>query len=225
MEVRAITPVDPEPGTPGAVPAVRDGLVEPPQEGGGNGGRILLEPTCEITQQSLGLVGIVELPSLPKRAADRRMPRLRQPLDDVARLMDLTTLDRSVRAETAADGFAQHLGALDDEQPADLRVEPARDEIIDQRLDHGGILRRPFDQRQRMLVASGIDAECSHQHQVVNDVQAIDPNDQQLVLREVRSHPLSQALGGQRNEPPASPPLPSALPPNPPPLPLPPPPP
>jgi hypothetical protein len=28
MEVRATTPVDPEPGTPGAVSAVRDGLVD-----------------------------------------------------------------------------------------------------------------------------------------------------------------------------------------------------
>src|SRR5271165_4520661 len=110
-------------------------LVEPLKDAGGNGGRVLLEPTCEIAEQSLGLVGIVELPGLPKRAADRRMQRLRQPLDDVARLVDLTTLDRRVRAEAAADGFAQRLGAIDDEQPADLRVEPPRDQIVDQRLD------------------------------------------------------------------------------------------
>ena len=46
--------------------------------------------------------------------------------------MDLAALDRGVGAEGAADDFAQRLGAVDDEQAADLRVEPALDQIVDQ---------------------------------------------------------------------------------------------
>jgi hypothetical protein len=39
---------------------------------------------------------------------------------------ELAPLDRRVGAEGAADDFAQRLGAVDDEQPTDRRVEPAR---------------------------------------------------------------------------------------------------
>jgi hypothetical protein len=53
--------------------------------------------------------------------------------------MDLAALDRGVGAEGAANDFAQRLGAVDDEQAADLRVEPALDQIVDQRLDDSGI--------------------------------------------------------------------------------------
>jgi hypothetical protein len=48
---------------------------------------------------------------------------------------------------------AQRLGAVDDEQPADLRVEPAFDQIVDERLHDGGFLGRPFDQAERVLIA------------------------------------------------------------------------
>jgi hypothetical protein len=53
--------------------------------------------------------------------------------------MDLAALDRGVGAEGAANDFAQRLGAVDDEQAAGLRVEPALDQIVDQRLDDSGI--------------------------------------------------------------------------------------
>jgi hypothetical protein len=56
--------------------------------------------------------------------------------------MDLTALDRRMPAEGRANDFAQRLGAIDDEQPADLRVEPAFDQIVDERLYDGCILGR-----------------------------------------------------------------------------------
>src|SRR4029079_121436 len=37
---------------------------------------LLVKPTGEITQEPLGFIGIVELPSLPERPAYRRMQRL-----------------------------------------------------------------------------------------------------------------------------------------------------
>ena len=51
-------------------------LVETFEDAGGNAGRLLVEPAGEIAQQPLGLVGIVELPGLAQRPADRRMQRL-----------------------------------------------------------------------------------------------------------------------------------------------------
>jgi len=73
--------------------------------------------------------------------------------------MNLAALDRRVSAEGSTDDFAQRLGAVDDEQPADFRVEPALDQIVDQRLDDGGVLGCSLDQTKRMLVAFTIDAE------------------------------------------------------------------
>src|SRR5256885_7155298 len=131
----------------------------------------------EIAQQPLGFNGIVELPTLPQRPAYRRMQRLGQPLDHVAGFMKLAALDRRVSAEGATDNFAQRLGAVDDEQPADLGIKPALDQVVDERLHDGGVLGCSFDQGERMFVAFSINAEGSDQHQVVADVQPVDLED------------------------------------------------
>jgi hypothetical protein len=75
-------------------------------------------------------IGIIELPSLPERPAGRRMQRLGQMLDHVAGFMNmnLAALNRRVGAEGATDDFAYRLGAVDDEQPADLGIKPALSE-------------------------------------------------------------------------------------------------
>ena len=44
-------------------------LVEPFEDASGDTGRLLVKPTGEIAQQPLGLIGIVELPSLPDHPA------------------------------------------------------------------------------------------------------------------------------------------------------------
>src|SRR5215831_14104538 len=69
-------------------------LVEFFEDAGGDRGCLLIKPAGEIAQQSLGLIGIVELPSLPEHPAYRRMQRLGQPLDHVAGFMKLAALDR-----------------------------------------------------------------------------------------------------------------------------------
>jgi hypothetical protein len=61
------------------------------------------------------------------------MQRLGQPLDHVAGFMNLATLDRRMSAEGSTDDFAQCLGTVDDKQPTDFRVEPALDQIVNQR--------------------------------------------------------------------------------------------
>src|SRR5262249_51406244 len=83
----------------------------------------------------------------------RRMQRLGQPLDHVAGFMNLAALDRRMGAEGATDGFAQRLGAVNDEQPADLGIKPALDQVVDERLHDGGVLGCSFDQGERMFVA------------------------------------------------------------------------
>ena len=79
--------------------------------------------------------------------------RLGQALNHVVGFMNLTALDRPMPAKGRVDHLAQRLSAVDDEQPADLRVERAFDQIVDERLHDGGILGRPFDQAERVLIA------------------------------------------------------------------------
>src|SRR6266404_4027612 len=81
--------------------------------------------------------------------------------------MNLATLDRRVGAEGATDNFAQCFGAVDDEQPADLGIEPALDQVVDECLHNGGVLGCSFDQGEWMFAAFSINAEGSDQHQVV----------------------------------------------------------
>ena len=152
----------------------------------------MIKPAGEIAQQPLGFIGIVELPSLPQRPAYRRMQRLGQPRDHVAGFMNLAALERRVGAEGATDDFAQRLGAIDDEQPADLGIKPPLDQVVDERLDDGGVLGCSFDQGERMFVAVSINAEGSDQHQIVADVQPVDLDDQEVQLGQVRRHPRGQ---------------------------------
>ena len=71
-----------------------------------------------------------------------------QALHDVAGLVDLAALDRRVAPEGPPDRLGQRLGAIDDEQPADRRIEPALDQVVEQRLDHRRVLGGALDQRR-----------------------------------------------------------------------------
>ena len=56
-------------------------------------------------------------------------------------------------------GPAQRLGSVNDEQAGDVWSQPALDQVGQQRLDHGGILRRPQGHRQHVFVAGFVDAD------------------------------------------------------------------
>jgi hypothetical protein len=66
--------------------------------------------------------------------------------------------------------LAQRLGAIEDEQPTDLRV-------VDQ---------RPHATRPSRFVAVGVDCEGGDQHQVVFDLQAVDLAHHQVQPGQVR---------------------------------------
>ncbi len=84
-------------------------------------GRLEFEAAREVAQKTFGLVGIIELPGLAQGAADSGVMLGIEPLGDVARLVDLAALDRNVGAKGPADRLGQGLGAIHDEQPAELR--------------------------------------------------------------------------------------------------------
>ena len=82
-----------------------------------------------------------------------------------------------------------------------VSVTAAINQIVEQRLHHDGVLRRPFNRPERMLVADTVDADGSHQHQVFLDVDAVNLDDQRVQLGQVRAHPLLHPLRRQRHEP------------------------
>lgn len=111
------------------------------------------------------------------------MQRRVEPLDDVAHRP------------------AQRLGAVDDDQAGDVRLPPALDQVDQQRLDHGSVLRRSHGQRQHVLFASRVDADRRHQD-VTADVQPVDLDHQQVEPRQVAGQPLFQLRRAQRHEAP-----------------------
>jgi hypothetical protein len=82
-----------------------------------------------------------------------------QPFHNVAAFVDLTALNGRVLAKGPPDRLAQRLRAINDEQPADLGVEATVDQVIQQRLDHRRVLRRPLHDTKRMLVALCVDPD------------------------------------------------------------------
>jgi len=104
--------------------------------------------------------------------------------------VNLTALDRRVPAKGAADRLGQRLGAVDDEQPHHRRVEAAFDQVVEQRLNRGGIFGGSLDQSQRVLLAHGVDADRRHQDQVLLDVQAVDLDRQQIQRRQIACQPI-----------------------------------
>ena len=106
-------------------------------------GPVSFETLGKVAEQLFSLVGIVQLPGLSQHTSNRSVQRFGQSLHNVAGLVDLTALDCRGSSEGSADCFGQGLGAVDDEEPRHRRVEPALDEIVDERLNSRGIFLAP----------------------------------------------------------------------------------
>ena len=104
-------------------------------------------------------------------------------------------------AEGAANDFAQRLGAVDDEQPTDRRVEPALDQIVDQRLDDCGIFGRPLDQAKRMPIAVPSMSKAVTSTRSLPICRPSFCIISRSTLDKVGCHPLGQALRRRRHEP------------------------
>ena len=70
-------------------PEAGDGknFIQPLQNAGGDAGRVTLQATGEVSDQSLGLVGVIQFPRLPQSLADAGMKGLGKAIRDVAGLV------------------------------------------------------------------------------------------------------------------------------------------
>ena len=104
-------------------------------------------------------VVVVERPGGSQPAAHERPVALGQMREHVSLLVADAALDRRVDAEHVADGLAERLGAVDDDQHALLDIQAALDEVGQQRGRDGGVLGRAVPQPERVLDAVGVDPE------------------------------------------------------------------
>jgi len=115
--------------------------------------------------------------------------------------VDLAALDRRVTAEGVSDRLRQRLGAVDDEQAEEVRIEPAPHQVVEQGLADGGVLRRPLHHRKRMLLALAVDADGRQQDQVLANMNAVDLDDEQIEAGQVGRQPFLHPLGRKGHEP------------------------
>ena len=98
----------------------------------------------------------------------------REAVCDVARLVNLTALDGNVRPESSAQRLAQSLGPIHDEQVAALGIHTTFDEIVEQGLHRRGVLRRPFDDTQRVLLPGSLNPDSANHQQMLVQMQTVD---------------------------------------------------
>src|SRR5438128_4103558 len=70
-------------------------------------------------------------------------------------------------AEGLANRLGQRLGSVDDEQAADLGVQTALDQVVEQRLHHSGVLGGALDHAERVLVARTVNADGGQQYSAI----------------------------------------------------------
>ena len=161
----------------------------------------MIKPARQVLENTLGLLGSRAVPGLTQHLLDPSVQRWVEPLDDIASLVHLAALDQREATKAVAHGPAQRLGAVNDEQAGDIRLQPALDQVGQQRLDHGGVFRRPQSHCQHVFVAGPVDADRRHQH-IVADMQSIDLDHQQVEPRQVSCQPFLQLRRAQRYETP-----------------------
>ncbi len=77
-----------------------------------------------------------------------------------------TALDRCGTSEGSTECLRQSLRAFDNEEPRLGRVEPALDEIVNERLDGRGVLRCALDEAERMFVAHRVNTDRCDEDQI-----------------------------------------------------------
>ena len=164
----------------------------------------MFKPLGEVADQTLGFHGIVLFPGLTKSPANTGMKLRRKPVQDIPGRVDLTALNGDVGAEGAADGLAQRLGAIHHEEPADIGVEVAVNEVVEKRLDHLGVFGRALHHTQWMLLAVDVDAHRADHQEVFIEMHSIDLDDHQIELRKVGRHPVGELLLGQGDKSPGN---------------------
>jgi hypothetical protein len=74
------------------------------------------------------------------------------------------------------------LRAIDDKQAAVLGTQATFDQVVQQRLHHGGVLGDTLQQAKRVFGTAAVDADRGKQCQLIADVHAVDLDRQQIEL-------------------------------------------
>jgi hypothetical protein len=78
-------------------------LIEPFEDRRRDTRRFAFQAAGKVAQQPLRLLGVVQFPGLSQRPPGRGVEMPRQPVEDVARLVQLAALDRRILPESPAD--------------------------------------------------------------------------------------------------------------------------
>jgi hypothetical protein len=107
--------------------------------------------------------------------------------------------DRAV--EHLAHTGGQRLGPVEHRQDRAGGVQPTLAQVNEQPADQGGVLGRPFGQRERVLGPVAVDAQRNHAA-VLGEVHPVDHERHQVQAREVGGQQLGQrGLGGLDESP------------------------
>ena len=133
------------------------------------------------------------------RRRTSRAVALGQVVEHVALLVTHAALHRRVDAEHVADGLAQRLGAVDDDEHALLDVQAALDEVGEQRGRDGGVLGRAVPEPERVLDAVGVDPERDDAAAAL-ELDPVEHQHRQAQVVERAAHQLDQVLARARDE-------------------------
>ena len=161
-------------------------LIEALQYVAGDAGCLLLQAPGEIAQKAFGLPRIVEFPGLSQHPANTGMEVPGQTLDDVPALVNLAAPDRGVGSEGPTDRLALGLRTVHHEQPADIRIKASPDKIVQQRLNHSSVFRRPLDDTERVLRPGNVNANGADHQQVIGKVKPVDLDHHKIEARQIR---------------------------------------
>ena len=132
-------------------------------------------------------------PRIPQHRGHIRVQMLREVAQNVASFMELTSLDRREWAEHRADGRGERFRAVDHEEPRPFRIQPALNEVAQQRLDNAavhrcGLLAGPAP----ASCPDRIDSDQRNHHRVVAQDDPINQHDREMAIPQWRGEPASQ---------------------------------
>ncbi len=167
-------------------PGRHEDLVQPLGNRSGDTGSLPLEAAGRPAKPTPGLACIIRLPGLAKRQAATGM---QTPGQALRMFLPLWTRQRRMAdtcPEGPPDGRTQCPGAVRHEQAAHGRIEPPAGRATCQCPNRGLVPGSSFHHSGGMLVSSGGGADGRGRQEVVGQVHAIDPDDQEVNLRDVR---------------------------------------
>ena len=176
-------------------------LVEPFPDTGGRTRMLAIQPAGEVLQAPAGRLDVGTRIGAREDRPDPRPLHLREMLEHVAPLVDLTTLHQGGAPERLGDRGMQRLPAVEDDQQTAFGAEPAALQVGQQALTHGRVFGRALPEAQGVFCPRGIDAK-GDDDTVPADVHAVDQQRGEVEVLQRRGPPSVQLRLGLRHEAP-----------------------